>query len=898
MKKLLTLLFSVFIFSCVAPGETSGMLTLHLNQEQSRTFLPDIEIKEYEITGNSSDGSSFSQKTTLSEITVPGLTPGMWDIAVKGLNLSQRAVLQGSASVDIKAGGNSRADINLKPVSGQGSLNITVTWPAGKLTAPSLSAILTPFTGSDIKVNPVLSASSAGISASLNNGYYALFLILKDQGTDVMGITETLYIAAGEETRGTVAFNNVNQAGSGVVINISQTDITPVEVSLKGVINPLPRGSEFTAEALITNSTENTLAVWSVNGKKVHTGASFTLTAPSVEFTNLSATVFSIDGTRAGSTSVLIQTVDKAYPPHMAINEVQGAGHTSPFSGQDVQDVLGVVTAVSPKGYWIQSPVPDSDDKTSEGLYIYTKTAPSVEKGDLLLVSGKVKEFGYTNELKLTELVDPLTHRVLEKNHPLPEAVVLGKTGRIPPSGIICNDATETVYNSLFDPAEDAIDFYESLESMMVTVNNPVAVGGTKYGEIPVLSDGGELAPSESKNSRGGVTISENNYNPHILLIDSDSPILGQPALEASLSDRFSGPVTGIIGYSYGKFLIQPSSPLPSLIKGNPPRETTNILPGGKKLTTGFLNVENFPRDDAAMSQSEIQAKIDDIARTITAGMNSPDIIGLAEMTDDSYSVNDGTVSAAGNYMALINAISAAGGPSTYEFREVAPANNSDGGWPGANIRNGFLFNSARVQFVDKGSANAQSQTSVLNLQGKADIDFSPGRLQSPAFTDSRKPVIGKFIFENQELFIIVNHFKSKGGDTALMGEFQPPKLTSELKRNSQAEAVKSFTDQMLAIDPETKIIIMGDLNDFSFSLPLITLKGSEFKNLTEELLPPSEQYTYIYNGNSQQLDHILVSMGLYTLSPEVDIVHRYAEYSSISRHTDHDPIITSFLFP
>ncbi len=53
--------------------------------------------------------------------------------------------------------------------------------------------------------------------------------------------------------------------------------------------------------------------------------------------------------------------------------------------------------------------------------------------------------------------------------------VVLGNGGRVPPKAVIDNDTVGSVEagpETLFDPAEDGVDFYESLEGMLVQVNN------------------------------------------------------------------------------------------------------------------------------------------------------------------------------------------------------------------------------------------------------------------------------------------------------------------------------------------------------------------------------------------------------------------------------------------
>jgi len=144
----------------------------------------------------------------------------------------------------------------------------------------------------------------------------------------------------------------------------------------------------------------------------------------------------------------------------------------------------------------------------------------------------------------------------------------------------------------------------------------------------------------------------------------------------------------------------------------------------------------------------------------------------------------------------LIASIQAAGGP-TYEFRRVNPSDDQDGGEPGGNIQVGFLFNPARVQFVDRPGATSTSSTSINNIGGKPQLSASPGRIDptNTAFSSSRKPLVGEFVFNGKTIFVVGNHFNSKGGDQPLYGPNQPPTLTSEIQRRQQAQIVNDFVD-------------------------------------------------------------------------------------------------------
>ena len=98
---------------------------------------------------------------------------------------------------------------------------------------------------------------------------------------------------------------------------------------------------------------------------------------------------------------------------------------------------------------------------------------------------------------------------------------------------------------------------------------------------------------------------------------------------------------------------------------------------------------------------------------------------------------------------------------------------------------------------------------------------------------------------------------------------------------------MNGFVDSILALDPATNVVVLGDLNDFEFSTPLAVLKGGVLNDLIETL-PQNERYTYVFDGNSQALDHILLGASLFNRPFEYDVVHVNAEFADQS--SDHDP--------
>jgi hypothetical protein len=61
---------------------------------------------------------------------------------------------------------------------------------------------------------------------------------------------------------------------------------------------------------------------------------------------------------------------------NISIHSIQGAGHKSPIAGCSVSGIQGIVTLVTSKGFYMQDPRPDNDNRTSEGILVYTRSPP------------------------------------------------------------------------------------------------------------------------------------------------------------------------------------------------------------------------------------------------------------------------------------------------------------------------------------------------------------------------------------------------------------------------------------------------------------------------------------------------------------------------------------------
>lgn len=564
------------------------------------------------------------------------------------------------------------------------------------------------------------------------------------------------------------------------------------------------------------------------------------------------------------------------------IRAVQGSAHVSPLAGSAVSNMRGVVTVVRGNGFWLQDPCPDASPATSEALFVFTSTAPTVTVGQEVAVNGTVTEFRpggvATANLTTTEITGPTVSVV--GTRPLPAPTVIGAGGRVPPSSVIDNDATGSVETSgSFDASTDGIDFYESMEGMRVQVNNPVAVGPrNSNGEIPVLADNG--AGSTVRTTRGGIVLRSTDANPERVILD-DAFLSGSTPAGVNTGDTFTSAAVGLMDYSFGNFKLALTSALTRVNNGL--AKEVAVAPRLGQIAIATFNVENLAATDA-------QSKFDGLAQTIVQNLRSPAIIVTEEVQDNDGASNTAVVDATQTWNKLIAAVTAAGGPR-YEFAQINPVDDADGGEPGGNIRVGFLYRpGAGVSLVPGTPGGPTTAVAALASGNAADpvaLSVNPGRINptSTAFANSRKPIVAKFLVKSQPVFVIGNHWNSKGGDDPLFGHRQPPQRPTEVQRGQQATQVATFVDQLQAIDPNARIVVAGDLNDFAYSPAVQTLVTAGLTDLPATL-PDAERYSYVFDGNSQFLDHIMLSASLAPIG--YDVVHVNSEFAT--QLSDHDP--------
>jgi predicted extracellular nuclease len=287
-------------------------------------------------------------------------------------------------------------------------------------------------------------------------------------------------------------------------------------------------------------------------------------------------------------------------------------------------------------------------------------------------------------------------------------------------------------------------------------------------------------------------------------------------------------------------------------------------------------------KDDAGSTPTpeELETKLSKLTAAILIELELPEIIVVQEVenTEIAQELGDRVNAVAGtNYVA-----------TSFETSD------------GRGIEAGFLWDANRVGLLD-----------AYQLSGPDVEEWFGASSPSPG----REPIVGVFDVHGREVTIVGNHFKSKGGDDGLFGMDQPPYRVTEVQRKGQAGVVRDFVDGILDADPSALVMVAGDLNDFQFGEPgegpdhpVAILEGiyggvplTNLVNLEKD----DERFTYVYDGNSQVLDHILVSPALMDLMVAVDVLHFNASYpdslggdaGTPLRASDHDALESRFAF-
>lgn len=589
--------------------------------------------------------------------------------------------------------------------------------------------------------------------------------------------------------------------------------------------------------------------------------------------------------------------------PDTTIGAVQGSGQSSPRVGETVSVagiVTGRITTGSARGFFVQMPAEgDGDPATSDGVFVFTGSAtPPADAaiGNEVCVSGPVAEFAPTSDplsLPLTEISRPTVVTLIATGLALPEPVTL--TPALTPldqpgalerfEGMRVHAASLTVVA----PTDGSVS-----EPNATSTSNGlffgVLTGIARPQREPGLDIFDALPPGAPP------TIPRFDSNPERLRVDSDA--LGAPAIDVATGMTVSN-LVGPLHYGFRTWSILPDANGTPIVAGAAAAVPVPA-PTAREFTVASTNLERFfdavnqGGDDVVLTEAALERRLAKVSLAIRTVLQSPDILGIVE---------------AENLLVLqaladrVNADALAGGQADPGYEAFLVEGNDIGG-----IDVGFLVKSSRVTVEEVTQVGGDA--TWINPDGEEEL------------LNDRPPLVLRAIVTLPAgplpVTVIANHLRSLIDiETAAAG----PRVRA--KRRAQAEFLAQYIQARQQANPQERIVSVGDYNAFQFNDGYVdvlgTVKGTpappadvtlaspdlvnpDLVNAIEAM-DPLARYSYVFDGNAQVLDHVLLNAPALANLTRVRFAHNNADFPELlrndptrpERYSDHDIPIAYF---
>jgi hypothetical protein len=299
------------LVSCMPRWPEWGALSIEIAQPEAKTLVPgiDMTIAGFDVSGSGPGGMQFSRSTSGLSLTIGGLAFGDWTIAVDGKNAAGTIIAHGVAPVRVITGATQALAISLTPISGPGTLALTVNWTAAVVGTPSIPAQLIPSQGAPMDLTFSISppGMATSVTSAIPNGYYTLVVKLLDNGQLVMGAVDVVRIVKDQTTSGAFTFTDINTGTGSISVSVTPRMDNPIQVAMSGQKAELGTGTPMSLTASAPPDVGNVTFVWYLNGAARGSGASFTLNQAAsplaAGFYRLDVTGFTAAGARGGSTT-------------------------------------------------------------------------------------------------------------------------------------------------------------------------------------------------------------------------------------------------------------------------------------------------------------------------------------------------------------------------------------------------------------------------------------------------------------------------------------------------------------------------------------------------------------------------------------------------------------------
>ncbi|HET8774693.1 MAG TPA: lamin tail domain-containing protein [Thermoanaerobaculia bacterium] len=433
-----------------------------------------------------------------------------------------------------------------------------------------------------------------GTGAPLNMSNYQIRMYFNGSGTSTLNITlagvvapNDVYVLAHSSASGAIAAQADQFNGAGwfngddavALYHVPSATIVDV-VGQIGFDPGTEWGSGLTSTADNTLRRKTSVLTGDPNGSDPFD--------PSIEWDGFATDTFG----GLGSHGIVI-------PPPVTVREVyeiQGSGAVSPFAGQIVETRDNIVTAVGHQGFFIQTPDyrADASSATSNGIYVFTSTAPAVQVGDQVDVKGTVTEF-----FDFTEFTNSgLTVTVDTSGQPIPAIVTL------------------TPGNSTFEP----------LEGMLVRVSNGTAVDGTdQFSETMIVA--ASSRPFRTPGLGG-------DAHPEILDVDPTGLGGAAPSIVGGATIHYA---EGPLAFDFGDYSIwttagnlqytNPAYPRPVRA-----RNASEFTVGGQNMFRLFDTVNDPAISDDVPTPAVYAARLAKISDHVRNNLGAPDVLAVSEV--------------------------------------------------------------------------------------------------------------------------------------------------------------------------------------------------------------------------------------------------------------------------
>ncbi|MEW6716875.1 MAG: lamin tail domain-containing protein [Chloroflexota bacterium] len=394
----------------------------------------------------------------------------------------------------------------------------------------------------------------------------------------------------------------------------------------------------------------------------------------------------------------------------------------------------------------------------------------------------------------------------------------------------------------------EAEKYYEACEGMLVQVSGPAIIVAptSKYGEYVLVLPYHHIQRLWQGEENGmAIMVDDGTY-----LVHYDRAGLDYVVATGDMVSNLLGP----LAFTFGRYKIEPISipkvePHPVELPTLPPLEADEF----SLMTWNVENLFDFniphPSSPPLPSVLEYKLALTKIANTILAA-GAPTVVALQEVE------NLEILEDLANHATL----------AVYNYQPI-------------------LLEGRDSRGIDVGYLVRGDQAKILSVEQR----------DAPGGLTSRPPLLIQIEITTDSgtltIYVINNHFTSMSGGEA----------ATEPRRTAQATWNVTILNSLLASEPNAYVAILGDLNSYYDSLPLDTLRQPGLHHVFE-LLPEDERYTYIYQGASQSLDHILVTPALWQLLRRVDVLRTNADYpppvpgdESPLGQSDHDPVVAIF---